>query len=290
MAPRSPWRPPAPLAALVLLAPVVLGGCHSVEPPPSAVPAYAQPVPYGVPTYTMPIAGDPNLMMPAPPGGVPTFPGPMPSGAAPYAAAPLAGPHGAVATQVGIPVADNTPALLPNPLKVPINNHDYAWDQIVDVVSDFFPIQREQRVLLTSEMWTEGKIETPYQSGATIFEPHRSDTVGAFNRWQSTLQTIRRRAIVRVIPEADGYLIDLRVDKELEDLPQPERATAGAATFRTDNSLSSRGRDEEISRIRYSPAWIALGRDVPLEQKMLAAIRDRMATAPRVPLSITPVQ
>ncbi len=197
----------------------------------------------------------------------------------------LAGGTG-VASGVGIPVADATVALVPNPLKVPVPNHDFAWDQIVDVVSDFFPIQSEQRVLLAGDSWTEGRIETPYQSGATLFEPQRKDTVGSFNHWQSTLQTIRRRAVVRVLPQADGYLVDLRVDKELEDLAQPEQATAGAATFRNDNSLPAVGR-EEVNRFRSSPYWISLGRDIALEQRMLAAIRDRLANVPVIPMSVT---
>lgn len=202
--------------------------------------------------------------------------------------ATMAGGTG-LASGVGIPVADQTVALVPNPLKVPVPNHDYAWDQIVDVVSDYFPIQSEQRVLLTGASWTEGRIETPYQSGATIFEPHRKDTVGTFNHWKSTLQTIRRRAVVRVLPQADGYLVDLRVDKELEDLAQPEQSTAGAATFRNDNSLPAVGR-EEVNRFQSSPYWISLGRDVALEQQMLTDIRDRLANVPAIPMSVAPTQ
>jgi hypothetical protein len=256
---------------LSLLGCVVVVGCQSVETSPGVIPT--APTGYATPAPGLPVAmAQPGY---APPGVVV----PVPSGTPGIAVAPV----------VGIPVADGSAALLPNPLKVPVPNHDYAWDQIVDVVSSYFTIQSEQRVLLAGETWTEGRIETPYQSGSTIFEPHRKDTVGSFNQWQSTLQTIRRRAIIRVVPQADGYLVDLRVDKELEDLAQPEQSTAGAATFRTDGSLPSAARDE-VDRVRSSPYWIALGRDTPLEQRMLAEILERLSAAPAIPMSVTPVQ
>lgn len=235
-----------------------------------------------------PVFAAPGTVVTPGTAGVPAFPDPL---VAPPAFAPpgVEADGNALAPQVGLPVADTQVAALPNPLKVPVSNHDYAWDQIVDVVSDYFPIAREQRVHIDQQVWTEGRIETPYQVGATMFEPLRRDSVGAFNRWQSTLQTIRRRAEIRVVPEPDGYVIDIRVDRELEDLPKPEEASAGAATLRNDSSLPSGARGA-VSRTEWSPYWIPLGRDVPLEQKMLAEIRDRLALTPHVPMTITPVQ
>ena len=44
-------------------------------------------------------------------------------------------------------------------------------------------------------------------------------------------QTIRHRAVVVITTAEDGgYFIDLKVYKELQDLPRPSRATAGDAT------------------------------------------------------------
>jgi hypothetical protein len=162
-----------------------------------------------------------------------------------------------------------------NPIPVPVANEELAWDQIVDVVSDYFPVAREQRARRGGEAWSEGRIETAPQTGATWLEPHRKDSVGSFNRWESTFQTIRRRAVVRVMPDAAGYMVEVIVEKELEDLPTPEMATAGAATFRNDSSLPSR-RLEEVSRTRSSPRWLQLGRDPALEQRMLADIHARL--------------
>ena len=157
-----------------------------------------------------------------------------------------------------------------------MTNQDWAWEQIVDVVDDYFRIERENRVQLIGNVMTEGRIDTFPQIGATWLEPQRPDSVGRENRWESTLQTIRRRAVFRVIPEQGGYMVDVVVYKELEDLPRPEHSTVGAATFRHDNSLSSR-LGEVVSPTRLSDHWLPLGRDQAVEQQMLAEIRARVA-------------
>jgi hypothetical protein len=166
-------------------------------------------------------------------------------------------------------------SLGPNPIVVPVTNEDFAWDQIADVVSGYFTIAREQRARREGELVTEGRIDTVPQTGATWLEPYRKDSVGSFNRWESTFQSIRRRATVRVIPDAAGYLVELIVEKELEDLPQPEKATAGAVVFRGDDSLPSQ-RLEDVNRVRSSPRWLQLGRDPLLEQRMLGDIQARL--------------
>ncbi len=163
-----------------------------------------------------------------------------------------------------------------NPLFIPVGNQDLAWEQIVDVVDDYFRVERESRVQVVGNVVTEGRIDTFPQVGATWLEPHRPDSVGWDNRWESTFQTIRRRAVLRVIPQQGGYLVDAAVYKELEDLPRPENSTAGAATFRNDNSLRSR-LSESVSRTRFSEVWIPQGRDLMVEQALLAEIRERVS-------------
>jgi hypothetical protein len=165
---------------------------------------------------------------------------------------------------------------LANPIFVPASDDQLAWEQISDVVSDYFPIAREQQVRRSGEAWSEGRIETAYQGGATWLEPFRKDSVGRFNRWESTFQTIRRSAVVRVIPDANGYLVEVVVLKEIEDLPHPERATAGAATFLNNESLPTQ-RAGDVSRTLSSPRWLPLGRDPALEAKMLADVHARLS-------------
>ena len=165
-----------------------------------------------------------------------------------------------ISPDFGLPRAPVVENPLPNPTTLQVINGERAWDELADVVSTYFPISREQPVQFVDGVLTEGFIETPPQSGATILEPHRKDTAGRFNRWESTLQSIRRRAYIRVTPTAGGWAIETQVFKELEDLPFPEHASAGLASLRSDNSLPT-DRLGAVSLTRESQRWIPLGRD-----------------------------
>jgi hypothetical protein len=291
----APAAPPMAGPYPMTTAPVVVidqsgaaAGSMIVQPVPQGVPVLPPqstvvPLPshtpgsiFGPPVMApgTPVAGTPEVL-PPPPGVVgPTIPGAMPAG---EPVSPLAdvAPGGMVSPQFGLPAGQELPVGPGNPISVPAVDEELAWDQITDVVADYFTIAREQRARRSGEVWTEGRIETAPQDGATWLEPHRGDSVGAFNRWESTFQTIRRRAVIRVIPDANGYLVEAIVEKELEDLRNPEKATAGASTFRNDNALPSR-RLEEVSRTQSSPRWIQLGRDPALEQRLLAEIHARL--------------
>ncbi len=164
------------------------------------------------------------------------------------------------------------PVQYPNPALVPTRDYELLWRVLVDVVQDDFKIQNEQRVQQVSDVLTEGRIDTFPRGGATYLEPHRDDSFGPYNRLESTFQTIRRHAHIRVIPDQNGFFVDVAVLKELEDLPQPEQATAGAATFRSDTAPNYAGRDTASGDVYTGGSWIALGRDVALEQKILSRV------------------
>jgi hypothetical protein len=239
---------------------------------------WVQPV---TPAQVVPIMPLPQSAGPAPemlPG--PMFGAPAPGTVYPPADAgsPLSNiaPGGTISSQFGLPSAPEARTGLANPIFVPASDDQLAWEQISDVVSDYFPIAREQQVRRSGEAWSEGRIETAYQGGATWLEPFRKDSIGRFNRWESTFQTIRRSAVVRVIPDANGYLVEVVVQKEIEDLPHPERATAGAATFLNNESLPTQ-RAGDVSRTLSSPRWLPLGRDPALEAKMLADVHARLS-------------
>ncbi len=164
--------------------------------------------------------------------------------------------------------------LHPNPMFIPAVDREFVWQQVVDVVDDYFKIEREDRVHLVGDLETEGRIDTYPVMGATVLEPWRGDSASVYDRLESSLQTIRRRALVRVVPESGGYLIDLAVFKEVEDLRRPDRTTASAAVFRTDSSLQRFS--EPVGSQPASAGWIPLGRDVTLEQRMLRKIQSRL--------------
>ena len=166
------------------------------------------------------------------------------------------------------------PAPLENPFFVPAIDREFLWNQTVDALDDYFRIEREDRVRLIGGVLTEGRIDTFPTTGSTLLEPWRGDSTSGYEKWHATLQSIRRRAIVRVIPSEGGYLLDVQVLKELEDLDKPEHATAGGATLRHDGSLVRQ--EGAGGRFSHTLGWIPLGRDASLEQKILVDIAARL--------------
>ncbi|HEX4589747.1 MAG TPA: hypothetical protein VH120_07450, partial [Gemmataceae bacterium] len=98
-------------------------------------------------------------------------------------------------------------------------------------------------------------------------------------RLLATLQTIRYRCEVTIqAVQADpnqpsapgGYLVQVIVYKELEDLPRPIKATAGAAAFRADITVDRQFEVVEPTVIETN--WIPKGREPYLEQEILKRI------------------
>jgi hypothetical protein len=91
-----------------------------------------------------------------------------------------------------------------------------------------------------------------------------------------------------VIPEPQSYLVEVQVYKELEFVPRPTYATAGAATLRHDNSEDRRTEAEPIfgRSVGDDPqpvanavlplGWIPKGRDANLEQELLLRITKKL--------------
>ena len=176
-------------------------------------------------------------------------------------------------------------APLPNPLEIPIENDEFAWNELVDVVDDYFPITREERVRLIGNVMTEGRIDTKAVNGASVLEFFRKDATKGFQRWHGTFQSLRRSAEVRVTPSRNGYAVTVVVRKELEDVAQPELSPIGNVIERHDGGLV------RPSRPRLGGAtsigWIPIGRDVELEQKILTDIYTRFNKfAPTPPVEI----
>lgn len=170
-------------------------------------------------------------------------------------------------------------SLLPNPLELPPVADDFAWQQVVDVVDDYFRIVREQPVQNNGQIILDGSLETAYVVGASIFEPWRKDSTAGFERLQSTLQSIRRRAIVTMRPSGDGYVIEIVVQKDLEDTDRTQYATETTAGVRHDGSIVRA--DDDVQDGPQTLGWIPLGRDATLEQRILSDILGRMTQADR---------
>ncbi len=171
------------------------------------------------------------------------------------------------------PLMPTEAVVYPNPVLAPITDPQCVWEVVVDAVDDYFRIQHEEPVRQIGGTLTEGRIETFPEVSPTVFEPWRRDTAGEYQRVENTLQTMRRRAVVRVLPAEGGHWVDVTVLKELEDLPSPEQSSAGSATFRYDNSFTRVV--NPASGGQAPQCWISKGRDPELEQRIIGHIITR---------------
>ena len=153
------------------------------------------------------------------------------------------------------------------PILVPAQNQEDVWERAIDMLHAYhFEIAREDRL--------DGVIESQYKTGASLQEPWHPDAVGFNNRLEGTLQSIRRRVVVRLTPVEGGYLVAVEAFKELEDLGGLAANSAGGATFREGTPLQ---RDLNLVVGQTAPSgWIALGRDRLLEHDMLRRLQPRL--------------
>ncbi|MDR2644192.1 MAG: hypothetical protein LBC74_15530 [Planctomycetaceae bacterium] len=164
--------------------------------------------------------------------------------------------------------------LVNNPLAIPSCDHEFLWEVLADAFNSHFDTEREMPIRLYDNVLTEGRLDGKPKIGASLFEPWHSDSVGCMERFDCTLQTIRRRAILRVIPQVGGYQVEVFVYKELEDNPRPLRSPVSTANIRFKDDVDVfTGRvdiDHDVA------GWIMIGRDVAMEQRLLKEILYRL--------------
>jgi hypothetical protein len=154
-----------------------------------------------------------------------------------------------------------------NPLVVPSTDFEILWNKTIAVVDKYFDIESENRLART--------IKTQPQAGATIIEPWALDSVTVQDRFESSLQTIRRVAIIHIDPApTGGFLVKVEVDKFLEDLAKPVNQPAGRAAFTNDFPVSHVR--EIVGPVPAPLGWIKKDRDRNLEQVILTGIRNEL--------------
>lgn len=173
------------------------------------------------------------------------------------------------------PSPDSQTVAMPNPMEIPVPDVDFTWNQIVDMVDDYFDIAKEQQVREVGGVLMPGTIMTQPKVGATCAEFLQRDSTKGYERLHATLQSLRRYAQLRVVPTGAGFEVYVEVYKEVEDVSQPEYSTVTSTVRRHDGSLVT----SNLSDRRLGPAtlgWIELGRDQSLEQAMLRNLHARM--------------
>lgn len=189
------------------------------------------------------------------------------------------------ATTLSIPSITLGPKTnLANPINVNTQDSEFLWNQIVDTVEDYFQIKSEQRPTRDNTQWFEGWLETFPQIGATYLEPWRKDALEGYQRWQSTLQTMRRTANIRVIPTNEGFSVGIEVIKELEDVDRSQFSSEGSAIARHDGTIVRTGAN--LAGQPITLGWIRQENDADLEQRLLREILGRVSNVqpPRQPL------
>jgi hypothetical protein len=164
------------------------------------------------------------------------------------------------------PLIDNPVHVAGSPCPNPVWLHGgppygEVFERVLDVVSHYFEIVDSNRY--------SGQIETFPRIAPGLEQPWKPGSPDFAQRLLASFQTIRHRALVLITPAKNGgFFVDVKVFKELEDLARPTHATAGAASFRSDNTVE---RQYEVidPSVYIDSRWIPLGRDFKLEQVIL---------------------
>ena len=167
-----------------------------------------------------------------------------------------------------------------NPIFVENYDHEFLWLVVADVIDNHFEIDREMPIRLYGNVLTEGYLETRPQIGSSLAEPWHADSVGFAERLDCSLQTIRRRAEVHVVPETGGYTIEVKVFKELEDNPRQLLAVANTSNLRFRDDA-----DEFADTIDVNPSsagWFIIERDAALEKRLLLEIVYHLKNSPEI--------
>ena len=140
-----------------------------------------------------------------------------------------------------------------------------VFEKSLDVIDDYFEIQNPNPYAGT--ITTFPRVAPGYEQ----FWKHGNPD--SRQRLLATLQSVRQTATVEVrAGERGGYLVYVVVERELEDVPRPSRATIGGAVFQ---EIQTVDRQTEVvtPESTDSRVWFKVGRDYAFEQEILRRIR-----------------
>jgi hypothetical protein len=154
---------------------------------------------------------------------------------------------------------------LENPVFIPLGPPSYpaVFEKVIDVVSDYFEIAYANRY--------DGRIESHPRIAPGLEQPWKGGSPDLYQRLYATLQTIRHRAIVLIqVADDGGFFVDVKVFKELEDLPSPQQSASGSAVFQ--GYVTVERQYEVVDAATLDANWIPIGRDTALEQVILTRL------------------
>jgi hypothetical protein len=169
------------------------------------------------------------------------------------------------ATLVGCARAPD--ARFPNPMMLPSSD-----PMTVEKVAQRVLLELNFEVVYPSSK--PGRVDTENLTGASWFEFWRGDTVGNFQRVESSLHTIRRSVHMQVTPAPSGSQVAIRVDKERLSAPGTSPAGISQAYDIYNPRKTGLARQDEFKETQYT--WLSEGRDDALEQLILERIQGRL--------------
>jgi hypothetical protein len=140
-----------------------------------------------------------------------------------------------------------------------------VFERVIDVLDDSFELAYFNRY--------DGWIISAPRVAPGLEQPWKIGSPSVSERLLASLQTIRHIARVRIeAAPRGGYFVTVVVEKELEDLAQPIKATAGGSSFREITTVARQY--EVVETAAVTKGWIPKGRDTAFEQAILRRIRE----------------
>jgi hypothetical protein len=152
-----------------------------------------------------------------------------------------------------------------NQVYIPLRSDSEGYERVFETViqtfiSHGFDIAESNRY--------DGRIYSKPRVAPGFGQPFKSGSPDCYERLLATFQSYRHRAVAKIEPASNGgFFVQVTVFRELEDLPRPTRATAGA-TFRNYQTIERQF--GVIDPTVFESGWIPRGRDIGIEQAILA--------------------
>jgi hypothetical protein len=163
------------------------------------------------------------------------------------------------------PAGCENPALI-SPGRPTAVSYREVFEKCLDVVDDYFEVVSANPY--AGQIVTAPRIAPGYEQFWKGGNPDPRD------RLLATFQTIRQTCVVTIrTGTAGGYLVEVTVEKELEDLARPSRQSVGAV-FQEAPTVDRAV--EVVGAATVSPpgqTWFRVGRDYALEQQILRRVQ-----------------